>query len=115
MTQNTKYFVLCDTSPHPFLCVEEPEKQLYPRLFPELTEKFRNYAERGGQVMVSTHSPDFLNAAELEEVFWLKKGNDGFSTVCRAADNAQIVAYMEAGDKMGYLWNQGLFGKADPQ
>lgn len=110
------YLVLLnDPSPHPFLCVEEPENQLYPRLLPELAEEFRNYAERGGQVMVSTHSPDFLNATELEEVFWLEKGEDGFSTVCRASDDEQVAAYMKAGDKMGYLWNQGLFGKADPQ
>lgn len=110
------YLVLLhDPSPHPFLCVEEPENQLYPRLLPELAEEFRTYSRKGGQVMVSTHSPDFLNATEVGEVFWLEKGEDGFSKVCRAADDAQVVAYMEEGDKMGYLWNQGLFGKADPQ
>ena len=81
----------------------------------ELAEEFRTYSRKGGQVMVSTHSPDFLNATEVGEVFWLEKGEDGFSKVCRAADDAQVVAYMEEGDKMGYLWNQGLFGKADPQ
>ena len=110
------YLVLLhDPSPHPFLCVEEPENQLYPRLLPELAEEFRTYSRKGGQVMVSTHSPDFLNATEVGEVFWLEKGEDGFSKICRAADDAQVVAYMEEGDKMGYLWNQGLFGKADPQ
>lgn len=110
------YLVLLhDPSPHPFLCVEEPENQLYPRLLPELAEEFRTYSRKGGQVMVSTHSPDFLNATEVGGVFWLEKGEDGFSKVCRAADDAQVVAYMEEGDKMGYLWNQGLFGKADPQ
>lgn len=110
------YLVLLhDPRPHPFLCVEEPENQLYPRLLPELAEEFRTYSRKGGQVMVSTHSPDFLNATEVREVFWLEKGEDGFSKVCRAADDAQVVAYMEEGDKMGYLWNQGLFGKADPQ
>lgn len=110
------YLVLLhDPRPHPFLCVEEPENQLYPRLLPELAEEFRTYSRKGGQVMVSTHSPDFLNATEVGEVFWLEKGEDGFSKVCRAADDAQVVAYMKEGDKMGYLWNQGLFGKADPQ
>lgn len=110
------YLVLLhDPRPHPFLCVEEPENQLYPRLLPELAEEFRTYSRKGGQVMVSTHSPDFLNATEVGEVFWLEKGEDGFSKICRAADDAQVVAYMEEGDKMGYLWNQGLFGKADPQ
>lgn len=55
------------------LCVEEPENQLYPQLMTELAEEFRRYANRGGQVFVTTHSPDFLNALELEEVCWLVK------------------------------------------
>jgi len=65
--------LLYDPNPHPLLCVEEPENQLYPKLLHELAEEFRDYARRGGQVFVSTHSPDFLNACELEEVFWLTK------------------------------------------
>lgn len=68
---------------------------------------------RGGQVFVTTHSPDFLNAAELSEVFWLVKEN-GYTQVHRAADDEQIKAYMEAGDQMGYLWKQGLFPGANP-
>ena len=31
----------------------------------ELTEEFREYAERGGQVFISMHSPAFLNASHL--------------------------------------------------
>ncbi len=102
--------LLYDPNPHPLLCVEEPENQLYPNLLWELAEEFRSYSTRGGQVFVSTHSPDFLNAARVEEVFWLKKV-DGYTQILRAEDNEQIVAYMEDGDQMGYLWRQGFFGE----
>lgn len=105
--------LLYDPEPHPLLCVEEPENQLYPSLQWDLAEEFRTYAMRGGQVFVTTHSPDFLNAAELGEVFWLVKEN-GYTQVQRAADDEQIKAYMEAGDQMGYLWKQGLFPGANP-
>jgi predicted ATPase len=109
------YLVLLhDPKPHPLLCVEEPENQLYPKLMVELAEEFRLYANRGGQVFVSTHSPDFLNGCELEEVLWLVK-KDGYSEVRRAKDDKQIAAYMRDGDKMGYLWKQGFFKGADPQ
>ena len=109
------YLVLLhDPSPHPLLCVEEPENQLYPNLLIELAEEFRSYAQRGGQVFVSTHSPDFLNAAELDEVFWLVKEN-GYTEVRRAKEDEQITAYMNDGDKMGYLWKQGFFEGADPR
>ncbi|ETW93243.1 MAG: chromosome segregation protein SMC [Candidatus Entotheonella factor] len=105
--------LLYDPSPHPLLCVEEPENQLYPMLLWELAEEFRSYADRGGQVFVSTHSPDFLNAVNLEEVYWLVK-EDGYTRVKRASDDPQIRAYMSEGDQMGYLWKQGFFAGADP-
>lgn len=106
--------LLYDPEPHPFLCIEEPENQLYPKLLYELAEEFRDYAQRGGQVFVSTHSPDFLNATGVDEVFWLEK-KDGFTNIKRASDDEQIVTYMQEGDQMGYLWKQGLFGEADPR
>jgi predicted ATPase len=106
--------LLYDPKPHPLLCVEEPENQLYPKLMPELAEEFRLYAHRGGQVLVSTHSPDFLNSCELNEVFWLVK-NNGYTEIRRAKDDPQIAAYMAEGDQMGYLWKQGFFEGADPQ
>ena len=109
------YLVLLhDPKPHPLLCVEEPENQLYPKLMLELAEEFRQYANRGGQVLVSTHSPDFLNAVELDEVCWLVK-TQGNTEIRRAKDDPQIAAYMADGDKMGYLWKQGFFEGADPQ
>ncbi|MEI6603609.1 MAG: AAA family ATPase [Clostridia bacterium] len=108
------YLVLLhDPNPHPLLCVEEPENQLYPRLLAELAEEFREYAQRGGQVFVSTHSPDFLNAVDLDEVFWLSK-QDGYTQIRSARDDAQLRAYMAAGDQMGYLWKEGFFEGADP-
>lgn len=105
---------LYDPTPHPLLCVEEPENQLYPTLLVELAEEFRAYADRGGQVFVSTHSPDFLNAVELQEVFWLAKDR-GYTNITRAGDNEQIAAYMQDGDKMGYLWKQGFFDGVNPR
>lgn len=105
--------LLFDPKPHPLLCVEEPENQLYPSLLWDLAEEFRAYAQRGGQVFVTTHSPDFLNAVGLDEVFWLVK-EGGYTTVHRARDNEQLKAYMAEGDQMGYLWKQGLFEGAHP-
>ena len=105
--------LLFDPEPHPLLCVEEPENQLYPSLLAELAEEFRAYANRGGQVFVSTHSPDFLNAVALDEVFWLTK-EQGYTRIHRARDDAQLAAYMADGDQMGYLWKQGFFQEMEP-
>ncbi|MHB0980474.1 MAG: AAA family ATPase [Thermoleophilia bacterium] len=100
--------LLYDPKPHPLLAVEEPENQLYPELLAELVEEFRDYARRGGQVFVSTHSPDFLNGAKLEEIYWLVK-QDGFTTVRRACESELLRNLVAEGDLPGALWKQGLF------
>jgi predicted ATPase len=105
--------LLHDPKPHPLLCVEEPENQLHPELLLELCEEFREYATRGGQVFISTHSPDFLNGVKLNELFWLVK-KDGYTEIKRAADDKQIRALLQAGDKLGELWKQGLFAGESP-
>lgn len=109
------YLVLLhDPAPHPLLAVEEPENQLYPDMLYELIEEFRMYAERGGQVFVSTHSPEFLNGAELNEIFWLVK-QDGFTAVRRASDNDLLKSLVAEGDMLGELWKQNLFEGANPR
>ncbi len=108
------YLVLLhDPKPHPLLAVEEPENQLYPELLHELVEEFRDYARRGGQVFVSTHSPEFLNAVELDEIYWLLK-RDGFTTVERASEHETLRNLVAEGDLPGTLWRQGLFEGAGP-
>lgn len=99
--------MLSAPAPHALLCVEEPENQLYPKLLPLLAEEFRAYSDTGGQVFISTHSPDFLNAVELSELYCLVK-EDGFTKIYRAADSPLIASLYKAGDLLGYLWNQEL-------
>ena len=104
--------LLHDPKPHPLLAVKQPENHLYPDLLLELVEEFRDYAQRGGQAFVSTHSPCFLDGARLEEVFWLAK-RDGFTTVRRASTDELLPALVNEGDKLGTLWRQGLFKGAE--
>ncbi len=109
------YLVLLhDPKPHPLLAVEEPENQLYPSLLGELIEEFRDYARRGGQVFVSTHSPDFLSEANLDEIYWLEKA-DGFARVRRASDSELLRRLVEEGDRPSSLWRQRLFTGVDPR
>ena len=102
------YLVLLhDPKPHPLLAIEEPENQLYPELLQPLAEEFREYSRRGGQVFVSTHSPDFLNGVNLDEIFWLVK-RDGFSTIQRAS-HSEILRNLAKSQMPGVLWKRNLF------
>lgn len=100
--------LLHDPKPHKILCVEEPENQLYPELMVMLAEEFENYSRRGGQVFISTHSPEFLNAVNLVSIFVLEK-YQGVSQVWRVQDDPLLSNLMREGDHAGYLWDQGMF------
>jgi predicted ATPase len=106
------YLVLLnDPEPSPLLCIEEPENQLYPEILELLAEEFRDYSRRG-QVFVSTHSPDFLNAVEISEVIVLEKTN-GYTTATRLLKNKDIKALVGLGDKLGWLWKQSYFNSSE--
>lgn len=103
----TYLVLLNDPNPHALMCVEEPENQLYPELLSQLAEEFRYYSNSGGQVFISTHSPDFLNAVRLEELYCLvKKG--GYTQIVRALDLPLIKSLYREGDLLGALWSQGI-------
>jgi predicted ATPase len=109
------YLVLLnDPKPHPLLCIEEPENYLHPTLLSELAEELREYSRNGGQVFVSTHSPDFVNAIHVEELFWLVK-EKGFSYVKRASEDKTVVALSEEGDLLGHLWTEQYLKGSGPQ
>ena len=103
----TYLLLLHDPKPHKILCVEEPENQLYPELMNILAEEFIEYAHRGGQVFASTHSPQFLNAIPLESLFLIEKA-EGVSKIMPFSADPLVRGQIEAGDKAGYLWEQGM-------
>ena len=107
------YSVLLHDPSQTRCCRGGPENQLYPALLRELAEEVPRLARRGGQVFVSTHSPDFLNGAKLDEIYWFVK-QDGFATVRRASASKLLRDLYAEGDLPGALWKQRLFEGADP-
>lgn len=105
--------LLYDPIPPPFIGIEEPENFLHPKLLPELAEECRAASERG-QLLVTTHSPFFLNAMQPEEVRILYRDDAGFTQVVRAADIPGVKEFIAEGALLGHLWLEGHFGVGDP-
>ena len=108
------YLVLLhDPEPPPFIGIEEPENYLHPRLLPELAEECRATCERT-QLLVTTHSPFFLDGLRSKEVRVLWRDDAGHTQTMRLADVPRIQAFMEEGAQLGDLWMEGQFGVGDP-
>lgn len=107
--------LLYDPKPYPLLCIEEPENYLYPELLRGLADELREYASRGGQVFVSTHSPEFVNALDIKELFFLNKVN-GQTTIYPAINDSQLKDLFENGNELGWLWQHGFInGRSFPK
>lgn len=108
------YLVLLhDPAPAPLIAVEAPEHLLHPRLLPELAEEFRAATERA-QLLVTTHSPFFLDVLRPEEVRILWRDEAGHTRSRRAADSRGVAEFVRRGANLGSLWTEGHFGVGDP-
>jgi len=105
--------VLHDPEPPQFVGIEEPENYLHPRLLPELAEECRGATERS-QLLVTTHSPFFLNGTRPEEVRVLYRDEQGYTQAVSASEIPGVREFLNAGASMGHLWLEGRFGLGDP-
>ena len=69
----------------------------------QLCEEIRAYAQQGGQVFISTHSPDFINGLQVEKLFFLVK-EQGFSVIKSASEYKIVKELAEEGNQLGWLW-----------
>lgn len=105
--------LLYDPEPPPFIGIEEPENFLHPRLLPELAEESRAASQRT-QLLVTTHSPFFLNSLRPHEVRVLWRDKQGFTQTQRASDLTGVSEFVEHGALLGHLWMEGQLGVGDP-
>ena len=105
-----------DPEPAPLIGIEEPENGLHPQLLADLAMEFKTFAreERGPQVLITTHAPNFVDALSPEEVWILDKGKDGFARITRAADIRGVPELFAEGLPMGSLWYSDHFGIGNP-
>ncbi|MGC8523907.1 MAG: AAA family ATPase [Acidibrevibacterium sp.] len=105
--------LLYDPEPPRFIGIEEPENFLHPRLLGPLADECRRASEHS-QLLVTTHSPFFLDAMQPKEVRVLYRDEQGYTQVKRASDIEDIKDFIDEGARLGQLWSEGHFGLGDP-
>lgn len=105
--------LLYDLEPPPFIGIEEPENFLHPRLLNGLAEECRAASEHT-QLLVTTHSPFFIDSLRPGEVRVLWRDIRGHTRTRRAADLPGIPEFISEGAQLGNLWMEGHFGVGDP-
>ena len=105
--------VLYDPDPPQLIGIEEPENHLHPRLLPELAEECRMASARS-QLMITTHSPFFVNGLRPKELWVLYRDEKGYTQAKRSSEMKGINEFMNEGAQLGHLWVEGHFEVGDP-
>ena len=105
-----------DPDPAPLIGIEEPENGLHHQLLGVLASSLQAFSlkKSGPQVLVTTHSPNFVDGLSPAEVWILDKTKSGHSTLTRAADLPTVLSLYEEGIPMGSLWFSNHFGVGNP-
>jgi len=105
--------ILYDPSPPQLIGIEEPENQLHPKLLLELAEECRAATART-QLLVTTHSPFFVNGLRPKEVWVLYRDERGYTKVRQVAEMPNIKEMLDAGALLGDLWVENYFDVGNP-
>ena len=105
--------VLFDPNPPQLVGIEEPENHLHPQLLPQLAEECRS-ASANTQLMITTHSPFFVDRLKPEELWVLYRDEKGFTQAKRTADMLGIKQFIDNGSLLGSLWMEDFFDVGNP-
>jgi predicted ATPase len=105
--------VLYDPDPPQLVGIEEPENHLHPRLLPELADECRA-ASAISQLMVTTHSPFFVDTLKPEELWVLYRDEKGHTQARRTSNMQGIREFIDQGATLGQLWMEDYFDVGNP-
>jgi predicted ATPase len=92
--------VLANPSPPPLIAIDEPEMGLHPSMFPIVAEFARDAATKS-QVILTTHSPEFLDAF----------GHEAPTTTVVERQEGQTVLRVLSDDDLAYWLQQYSLGE----
>jgi predicted ATPase len=100
--------ILCDPTPPPLICIEEPELGLHPDILPKLADLLVAASEKT-QIIVTTHSDILVDAmTERPEVVVVCEKHDG-RTEMRRLKKEELAAWVGK-YRLGQLWTKGQLG-----
>jgi len=98
---------LYNPEPPPLVCFEEPENYVHPRLLELIVDLLKNASEKT-QVLVTTHSPYFVDRVDPEDLFIVEKEKG--KTQARPVEDPKGVKEALKTLGLGEMWYSGSLG-----
>ena len=93
----------------PFVIIEEPERNIHPSLISKVVEMMKDASQtQEKQIVVTTHNPEFVKYAGLENILLVSRNEAGFSTISRPADKEEVKTFLKNDIGIEELYIQNL-------
>jgi predicted ATPase len=86
---------------------EEPERNIHPSLVSKVINMMKDVSKLT-QILVTTHNPEFVKHADIENILLISRGEDGYSSIFRPLDNQVIRTFLEDEIGIDELFAQNL-------
>ncbi len=101
---------LHEPDPPPFTAIEEVDHGLHPYALDVLVDRLRA-ASRLSQIMVTTHSPTFVNRLKPSELVVCGRDAETGASAIPSMDSGRLAAAQHGSDlRLGELWFAGALG-----
>lgn len=74
--------------------IEEPERNVHPYLISRVMDMFRE-ASKNRQILATTHNPEMVKQADLENILLITRDDEGFSRITKPADSDEIKIFLK--------------------
>jgi predicted ATPase len=78
--------------------IEEPERNIHPYLISKVVDLMKD-ASNKRQIIITTHNPEIVKYAGLENLLLIRRDEAGFSTICKPAATKELQSFL--GDDLG--------------
>lgn len=87
--------------------IEEPERYIHPHLVSRLIQMMKEVS-KNKQVIVTTHSPEVVKHAGLENLLLVGRRKDGFSRISRPEEKEHLKGFLESELGLDELYVQNI-------
>jgi len=74
--------------------IEEPERNIHPYLISKIVEMMKD-ASREKQIIVTTHNPEIVKHAGLENILLISRDKKGFSVISRPHEKETVKTFLQ--------------------
>ncbi|MDI6767777.1 MAG: AAA family ATPase [Bacteroidota bacterium] len=89
--------------------IEEPERNIHPYLISKVVDIMKDASQKK-QIIVTTHNPEIVKHAGLNNILLVSRDKEGFSVVSRPGNKEEVTTFLQNNIGIDELYVQNLLG-----